>query len=221
MKKALTRTLLGAAATACLLVALPISGQDKSNPGATARASLDKGPAVLVQQPMSLEEVQRRSCDAPPNQAGPSCQTPAPTSFSGDLPGKPAFGSGGFASDKEGPLQKIQNGPCAFCNSNSNCSTECIDDNGNQSDCGDYGVCDPCREALVEIGRVQIGRKAKEVFWGFCEFKWYYTVSYRSVNSPSCQVYTQCEVDTETHTFWPENLYCCDQIPGGCFGVRC
>lgn len=211
-----------AIATGALLIAAwPLSGQDMGSPGAKDATPRAKAPVAVGQKPMSLYEVQQRACDAPPNQAGPACVTPARESFS-QVTGTPGFGGElTFASDKERPLQKIENGPCAFCTSNSNCSTECIDDNGNQSDCGDYGVCDPCREALVEIGRVQIGRKAKEVFWGFCEFKFYDTVSYRSVNSPNCQVYTQCEVNTETHTFWPENLYCCDQIPGGCFGDRC
>ena len=120
----------------------------------------------------------------------------------------------------EQPLEKSVGGPCSWCTANSSCSYEC-DDNGNPSTCGDYGVCDFCREALVEIGRNHIGRKAKTVFWGVCEFKWYYWVTYRSQNSSSCPTYTYCEVDTETHTYNPAGLYCCDKIPGGCFGVRC
>lgn len=119
------------------------------------------------------------------------------------------------------PTNKIQNGPCSWCTENSGCSTECIDENENQSTCGDYGVCDACREALVEIDRELIGQKAKTTFWGICEFKWYYNVTYQSLNSSSCQTYTYCETETETHTFNPYDLWCCDEIPGGCFGSRC
>lgn len=119
-------------------------------------------------------------------------------------------------------VNTIQNGPCSWCTENSGCSTECIDDNGNQSNCGDYGVCDACREALVEIGRVLIGQKAKETFWGICEFKWHYNVTYQSVNSSSCQTYTRCETETETHNYLPDvDVYCCDLLSGGCFGQIC
>lgn len=119
------------------------------------------------------------------------------------------------------PENKIENGPCSWCNENSGCSTACIDDNENQSSCGDYGVCDACREALVEIDRQLVAQEAGTVFWGVCEFKWYYDVTYRSVNSPSCQTYHFCETDTETHTYNPLDLWCCDKIPGGCFGTPC
>ena len=121
-----------------------------------------------------------------------------------------------------GPTDNIQNGPCSWCNSNSSCSTSCIDANGNQDICSNH-ACDPCREALVEIGRTLIGQSAKTVFWGRCEYKWHYNVSYRSVNSPSCPVYTYCETETESHWEDPVELFCCDHIPGGggCFGSTC
>jgi len=119
------------------------------------------------------------------------------------------------------PTQNIVNGPCSWCNSNSSCSTPCIDENGNDDICSNH-ACDPCREALVEISRTLIGRKAKTVFWGRCEYKWHYNVSYRSVNSPSCQIYTYCETETESQWENPLNLYCCDHHPGGaCFGQTC
>jgi hypothetical protein len=141
-----------------------------------------------------------------------SSEAPAPDSLEGGTL---------LGEVEQRPENKIQNGPCSWCNQNSGCSTACIDDNDNQSSCGDYGVCDACREGLVEIDRQLVAQKAKTVFWGVCEFKWYYDVTYQSQNLSTCQPYHFCETDTENHTFNPYDLWCCDEIPGGCFGSPC
>jgi hypothetical protein len=126
------------------------------------------------------------------------------------------------AADGDGLLldpvfEAIENGPCSWCNSNSSCSTPCIDDNGNQSDCGDYGVCDPCREGIVEIGRVNIGSTAARKWLIQCEYTLYWQVTKQSVNA-GCQPFTVCETTTETHT--PIGVPCCAFVPG-CFGTTC
>ena len=116
------------------------------------------------------------------------------------------------------PPSNIYNGPCSWCNSNSACSSPCIEDDGSDSTCGDYGVCNWCGTAIVEIGRDWIGQRAKEKFWGVCEFKRYYNVTYKSLNA-GCQPFTQCEVETTTRLYWID-VYCCDKY-GGCFGQTC
>ncbi|MEM9594048.1 MAG: hypothetical protein AAGD06_07285 [Acidobacteriota bacterium] len=120
-----------------------------------------------------------------------------------------------------GVQSRIQNGPCSFCTSNSSCSTQCIDDNNQQSTCGDYGACDPCREALVEIGRTTVAQRATDPFFFTCEFKWWYQVTYRSLNSTSCQTYTFCERETTTSHSTGYTEDCCQYIAGGCFGATC
>jgi hypothetical protein len=162
--------------------------------------------AVLVALPAGADDVAA---------AGPLlCKSdgPAPASLAGGTQ---------LAQFEPRPENRIENGPCSWCNQNSSCSTACIDDNNNQSDCGDYGVCDACREALVEIDRQLVAQKANTTFWGFCEFKWYYDVTYQSQNLSSCQTYHVCEKETETHSFNPLDLWCCEKIPGGCFGSPC
>lgn len=111
----------------------------------------------------------------------------------------------------------IINGPCSWCTPSSNCSTACIDDNGNDSDCGEYGVCDPCKEAIVEIDREIIGLTATRKWVTLCEYKSHYLVTYKSLNA-GCSPFTVCETETETHTVCC--LPCCAVAPG-CFGQSC
>jgi hypothetical protein len=114
-------------------------------------------------------------------------------------------------------FEAIENGPCSWCNSNSNCSTPCIDDNGNQSDCGDYGVCDPCREAIVEVDRQFLGNRASRSLFD-CVFRTSYLVTRQSLNA-GCPLITTCEIDVESHYVHPW-ISCCDIAPG-CIGVMC
>lgn len=110
---------------------------------------------------------------------------------------------------------KIRNGPCSWCNSNSSCTRECIDDDGSQSDCGDYGVCNWCGTAIVEIGREHIGHSATRKWVTQCEYKEFFDVTYKSQNY-GCTAFTVCE--QETHTEGPIPVPCCAIVPG-CFGV--
>lgn len=120
------------------------------------------------------------------------------------------------------PPPKIVNGPCSMvCNSNSNCSTSCYDNSGNLSDCGDYGVCNVCNEALVEIGRVTVAQRANDPFYFTCRFRWWHLVTYRSANSTSCPTYTYCERETRTSHSTGYTQACCVYMAGGCFGTPC
>lgn len=133
----------------------------------------------------------------------------------------PASLQGGqlFGELDVGPQEKIENGPCSFCTDNSSCSTACYDGSV-LTDCGDYGLCDACREGLVEVGRTQRGQYGDEKFWGYCVFKYYYDVTYQSVNGSHCPTYTYCEKE-ESSTYYFPDAFCCDEIPGGCWGNRC
>lgn len=198
MKNSLSSTLLlTAAVLTLLLIPQPSAAEDSA------------GATVGDIEYLSFDEVKGRGCDAAAEKVEPMFTPLNPTLLEGKQP-----------ASKE-PPSKIQNGPCSFCNSNSNCSTACIDDNGNQSDCGDYGVCDPCKEALVEIGRVVVAQRATDPFYFTCEFKTWSQVTYRSANSPSCWTITQCERDTTTSHSTGYTEDCCTYMPGGCFGVTC
>ena len=117
---------------------------------------------------------------------------------------------------KPGPPDKIIGGPCSWCNSNSSCSTVC-DDNGEQSTCGEYGVCDWCGTAIVEIGREWVALSATRKWGIICEFKSYFLVTYKSQNA-GCQPFTVCERETQSEPVCC--LPCCAVAPG-CFGTPC
>lgn len=111
--------------------------------------------------------------------------------------------------------QNIQNGPCSLvCSSTISCSFACIDDNEQQSDCGDYGLCDPCKEGIVEINRVEIGRSAR-TFGPYCEHVIHEEVTWKSVNA-GCTAFTTCEKNT---VGWGLYIDCCQAW--GCYGQTC
>lgn len=126
----------------------------------------------------------------------------------------------GLAEHKGGITPKIIGGPCSWCTSNSNCSQEC-DDNGTPSTCGDYGLCDPCREAIVEIGRQIVGISTRHYILpyavDYCEEVTHYWVTWKSQNA-GCSSFTTCEKDTTGYAVIIFGT-CCEAF--GCFGLNC
>lgn len=108
---------------------------------------------------------------------------------------------------------RIQNGPCSWvCTPLSNCDTECIDDNNNQSTCGGYGVCGgTCTPSWMAVSETVIG--VYDLLDNF--------------NLPACEVREVVEVVwTDTHHCGdPDQTTCYERIigyeeDGWCCGVR-